>query len=573
MPLRIALEIDPDEHSRIMVRVGAKVLTRTYLARDEGAWWQSNVGEIAPEIGNREFAQEISDAVHARGMKVIAYLRHMSDHAMQTQHPDWVCKHPNGKPVLEPRGKKKTIFVLCMSSPYRDYLKTRILELAERGVDGIYFDCWHMPDVCACEYCRKAFREETGHDMDLKAAAGSPAYLEAVDFTNRTMVRTFKEWRAVVEARYPNVVFVIKSSRYAMYFSPHIDSQLLGISPVSGTEYHKPFGGRTGVMRNEPDFAEPAWDDQLALGWSIVRDCSNGRPPHLWIPFIREEQKSLCSAAAAVTYGCVAAMNVPIRDPEQDGAKWQPVFASTFAMGDKLSPYLKYARPIPWAVVHIGERSRNARLADAKQMWREVFSPVLGAYQVLKEAHMPWVTVSDQVLGEGLSPATKLLVLPWPDEFNEKQRATVARFEKAGGVVVRLNPKAGWHTKAKKGELMAGLSEIIQQKAPAPPIRITGPKAMHAMCYRRPDGKRVTVCLTNTWGWFRPMRKPNPRLNTGTPTPPCTGVTVTLDKALGTPKRVFETLSGKGLQSEVADQGGCVSVPDFQINACVVAEF
>ncbi|MEW6358776.1 MAG: hypothetical protein AB1696_20745 [Planctomycetota bacterium] len=570
-PLELLLRMTAEAHTRACRGLGANVLCRIFLNRDEGAWWPSKVGEVNPLIGDRDVAAEIVKVVHGDGMKVIAYFRHMSDNAMQTQHPDWVCKHPNGKPCLEPRGKKKTIYVICMNSPYRDYIRTRVVELAERGVDGIYFDCWHMPDICVCEYCKKAFRSETGRDMDPTAAVGSPGYMEAVAFVNRTMVRTFQDWRAAVGERHPNVLFVIKSSRYPMYYSPHISADLPAISPVSGTEYHKPFGDRTTAMKDEADFAEPAWDDQLALGWSVVRDCSAGRPPHMWIPFIRTERESLSSAAAAVTYGCVAAMNVPIRDPQEDGAKWKPVFASTFAMGDKVSPYLKHARPIPWAALHISERSRNARLADMKQMWREVFSPALGVCQALKEAHVPWVTVSDQALAEGLPTDTKVLILPWSDELTEKERTTVATFEKAGGVVVRLDPKAGWNTTAKKAELMKAMSETIGQKAPAPPIRITGPKAMHAVCYRRPDGKRLAICLTNTWGWFRPTREPDPKANASAPPPPCTSVTVTFDKSLGAPRRVVEAIAGADLKPE--NDGMSFRVPDFQINACVVAEF
>jgi hypothetical protein len=302
-------------------------------------------------------------------------------------------------------------------------------------------------------------------------------------------------------------------------------------------------------MADEPGFVEPAFDDQLALGWSIVRDCAGGRPPHVWTPFVRTEQAALYSAAAVATYGGVAAMNAGMRVPERDGEKWRTLYASTFAMGEKLSPHLAYARPIPWAVLHIGERSRNARLSDTKRMWREVFLPVLDAYRSLKEAHVPWVTISDADLERGLPTEAKVLVLPWPEELSEKQRSIVAAFEKAGGVVLRP-----------KGDM------------PQPPIRITGPKAMHAVCYRAGEGKRLTICLMNSYGWFRTTRKPNPRLNNGTAPPPCTGVAIELTKEMGSPKRVVEVLTGRELDLEATADGVRVTVPDFQINACVLVE-
>jgi len=327
-------------------------------------------------------------------------------------------------------------------------------------------------------------------------------------------------------------------------------------------------------MRQETDFAEPAFDHQVALGWSIVRDGSQGRPPLMWITSISSEEKALYSAAAAVTYGCIAAMNMHIRDLEADGARNAAIFSSSFAMGKNVSPYLAYARPIPWAGLHISERSRNARLADRKLMWREVFSPALGAYQVLKEAHLPWVTISDLRLSHALDPRTRLLVLPWPDELTEEQKCVAQEFERRGGHIVRLNPRAGWHAKTHKPGLMKQVASEIQRRGEEPPIKINGPRVMHAGCFEQHDEKRIVVSLANTWGWFRSTREPNPKLNEGTSQPcPCTNVTITFARTLGQPTRVLEVIRGRELPVEKTNDGWRVPVPLFQINACVVAEY
>jgi hypothetical protein len=572
--IELALRLTPEGHARVIRGIGAEVLTRIYLTRDEGAWWPSRVGEVHPLIGERDFAREISDAVHATGMKVIAYHRHMSDAAMQREHPDWVCRLPDGSPFLEPRGKTKTVFVLCLNSPYREYIKTRLVELADRGVDAIYFDNRHMPDVCTCTYCLEKYRRETGQDMNYQAPVGSPGYLRAVEFVNRSMVEAFLEWRAAVRARHPGVFFCVKSSQYPMFFSPHIDYHLLAVSDTSGTEFHKPFGHNPAVMRRQPDFAEPAFDDQVALGWSIVRDGSGGRPPLMWIPFIRSEEKSLYSAAAAVTYGCVASMNMHIRDLGKDAPHNAEIFRSTFEMGKRVSPYLAYARPIPWAALHVSERSRNARLADRVQMWREVFAPALGAFQVLKESHVPWVTLSDLALSKPLDPRTRVMVLPWPEELTGEQQDIVLQFESDGGDVIRLDPTAGWETTAKKPALMRKMARSIGERAGRPPIAVEGPPATHAVCYEQAAQDRLVVCLANTWGWFRSTREPNPRLNEGiSPPPACKDVTITFSQEFGKPRRVVEAVNRTELPAVNPADGWRVSVPIFQTAACVVAEY
>ncbi len=286
------------------------------------------------------------------------------------------------------------------------------------------------------------------------------------------------------------------------------------------------------------------------------------------------EEKALYSAAAAVTYGCVAAMNMRIRDLEADGPRNAEVFRSTFEMGRRVSPYLACARPIPWAALHISERSRNERLADRARMWREAFAPALGAFQVLKESHVPWVTLSDLALSKPLDSRTRVLVLPWPEELTDEQKDAVRQFESGGGCVIRVEPGAGWETGTNKPALMKQMARAIREQAARPPIAVEGPPAMHAVCYEQPGQNRLTVCLANTWGWFRSTREPNPQLNEGTsPPPPCAGVTLTVSHDLGSPQRFIEAVRGSELPFEKTAAGRRVSVPEFQISACVAAEY
>jgi hypothetical protein len=161
--------------------------------------------------------------------------------------------------------------------------------------------------------------------------------------------------------------------------------------------------------------------------------------------------------------------------------------------------------------------------------------------------------------------------LPWPDDLNAAQAESVARFEGNGGAVVRLDPSADWDLKSEKPALLKRAKREIRRAGP-PPLRIAGPPAMHAVCYRRHDGQGLTISLTNTWGWFRSTRDPNPALNEGTPPPPCGNVTIEIADELGTPKRVFEAVSGRELPIESTPGATRISIPDFQINACLAID-
>lgn len=575
--LETTLQLTPKGLAEADRSLGASVATHLIKTLGEGACWPTKAGTVNPLTGSRDLATEMVQAHHAAGVRLIGYYRHMCDDAMQAEHPDWICRDPDGKPVYEPRTSRikprPSVYVLCLNSPYREHVKTRLLELAERGLEAIYFDSWHIPPICTCEYCRKAFRQEMGHDMKPASPPGSPDYTEAVEFVNRSMVRAFTEWHQAVRAKYPRVFFAVSSSMYPVFASPHIDERLLAISDTSKTEFHKPFGGEPGFAKNEVDFAKPAFDDQLALGWSLVRDASGGRPPLMWVPFLASEKTATYSAAAAMTYGCIASLHGQLGRGETDMERNHSRFNSVFALGDRVSPHLAHARPLPLAAVHISEKARNARLGDPRRMWHEVFSPSLGACQILRESHVPWVVLTDGLLASGPAVETRLLILPWPDELTPPQRDAVAAWERGGGTVIRLDPKAGWGRQSLKPGLVQSLGRDVQQHASDWPIRINGPAPMHAMCFRRPGEKRYVICLANTWAWFHSSRDPEPGYAEQPEPPACEGVTIAFSSVLGRPRKVLNAVTSTNLDIDAVEGAARVRVPSFQVFACIVVEY
>jgi len=73
--LERTLEMTPEAEAQAVARLGAKVLTRIVLNRDEGAWWPSRVGETNPLIGDEDLLARIVAAVHGNGMCGLAIFR------------------------------------------------------------------------------------------------------------------------------------------------------------------------------------------------------------------------------------------------------------------------------------------------------------------------------------------------------------------------------------------------------------------------------------------------------------------------------------------------------------------
>lgn len=614
-PIDIAASAGAEIHAAIRA-VGATGLTRIVLNRDEGAWWPSAVGEVHELTEGRDLVKELIDDIHQRGMKCIGYFRYMSDMHIQTTHPGWVCRDHAGNAVREPRARRAKHFVgvICANSPYRDYIKTRLVELAERGIDMIYFDSWHMPSVCTCRFCKAVFEEQTGKPFPFatdipigspfpngggirddfetypvghapggnQTAQHTPEYLEVSAFVSRSLVSAFSEWRVAVTKVNPAIRFAVGSSLYPMFTGqPHMTDDFLAIADTSKTEFHKPFGGNLGPMAGVANFAAPTFDIQTALGWMWTRDSSEGRPPLMWIPFIRGEKEALYSSAAAYSYGCIASLHLKVYNRRTKGTvsvkELKGLFRSSFERGKLVSPWLAHTRPYPWAALHISETVRNARLDDKQALWRDVYAPVLGVFEALKEAHLPVVTVTDRHLSEGLAADSKILILPWPDALTDEQKTAVSRHEARGVTVIRLPETRSWHLADKKPGLKNKLVEQVRKTASPPLVRVTGPDRMHAVVLRGMSGKRLVVTLMNSWGWYRSHRQHAPdaptSIDNAREPDPVTECTISLDPALGEPTRVLEAVTGEELTLAPVKGVPQVAVPAFQINRCVVVEF
>jgi len=104
---------------------------------------------------------------------------------------DWVCRRPHhGKELNSPRRIQ-----LDLTGPYREVVLTRLLELAEMGADGFFFDSRHIHRLgCWGTALEAAWKAEKGEDappLPKPHEEPSPRYLEFLDFRARRIEETF----------------------------------------------------------------------------------------------------------------------------------------------------------------------------------------------------------------------------------------------------------------------------------------------------------------------------------------------------------------------------------------------
>jgi hypothetical protein len=295
----------------------------------------------------------------------------------------------------------------------------------------------------------------------------------------------------------------------------------------------------------------------------------------MWIPFTRTEPEALYSAAAAVSYGCVASIH-PWGLWERRSNSIRPaaaeIYKSSYAMGRRVSPHLASARPFRFALIHISEHSRNLRIADPRALWVELFAPILGAFETLKEEHLPVCTINDNQLEQGIPPETRLVILPRESDCTGAQRTVLRRFQSAGGVVLGLENDRGWHLEAEKPKRKQELAAKINAAVATPPMRARGPVAMHAVFFQNPPSRKTVVCFVNRFGWFRSQRDVSDADRQWTAPPPCRQVELEIADPQRSIVRAFEALTGKDLTVDYQNARATVRLPEFPVMACAVLE-
>ncbi len=574
---------------RLLHTIGFESIARHLKSGSEGAWWPSRVGAVIDEARERDFAREIIDEAHAHGCRIFVYHRHMEDAGVAREHPEWQARDGRGRTVTR-RGP-----MLCLNTPYADFVQTRLVELAERGADGFYFDEVHMvKPLCHCAACREGFARATGLAYPAGDNPADPAFARAVEYRNTVLEQVFRRWRAAIHRVNPAAVLLIGSNTYPAMHDRHTTHRLWRIADAMKSEFNLPVRtGNNRVFARDRSLALPEVDARLALAWTLNRDACDGRPPHVWAHGLPDAAHALFATAGLLAHGQVANL-----DQREDEIPDHERFRAAVELGARVGPALAGTRPLRWAAVHFSEHARDHHLPDESAAWREVLYPIYGAFTTLLRQRLPVGIVTDSQLEQGRLDGYRVLFLPAPSHLTAPMRAAVAAFERAGGRVVTQRPGWDWHRPGGgMAESGAALRAALGGVAEAAPVQaLGGPEKLQMVPHLSRDGRRATVALVNDFSWVRTGREepraakgqpaaPRPAGKTATapavrpgsgegenegvvgrvaagPPPPCTGVRLIVRLPVA-PGAAREVVSGAPLRPQAIPGGVAFDLPDF----------
>jgi len=379
--------------------LGARIATRHFKSVNESPTWPTEYDKSAADL-SRQLVKEGKQS----NIAYIAYYWMMSDEQVRIQNPEWVCKNRLSEPIKEFKG-----YDLDITSEYRKVVLGRLLDLAERGVVGYYFDYTHLPkNGCYGTELEARFRLTRKYKIALIDEK------EYISFQARQVEDVFRYWEKEVKQRYPNVTFVISTGPLAALTDPIITTRLAEISDLPKTEFSlaiRPTQSRY-VFEKNPDLPRPRDDIRIGLGWSILRDSADGRSPHVWFAGVKNTDEGEAFVWAVMAYGGIANLDIHESVILNTIKSTQKVdFRRLFNIGDTVGANLRGARMVKFGGVYFSEYARD-RAGSDKLAWQQALWPLNLGFQCFVDGGLPVMTLNDRQIDAGHLRGVKVLVTP-----------------------------------------------------------------------------------------------------------------------------------------------------------------
>lgn len=365
------------------------------------------------------------------GLVIMARIdTHAVHEEVAAKHPEWLSRDEDGAP--QEHWSAPGVWLTCPFGPYAtEFVPSIIAEILERyDVDAIFANRWAGEGRCFCDVCRTRFRDATGARIPTLPATSGDYSQEEIDYRDwwqRTLLGIARTWDEQIRDLRPGARFVPNSGGGALSAFDMAalagQSDILfadkqarsGLSPAFTSGRHakefravmgdKPVGGIFSMGIEEAH----RWKDSVQVGAEI----------RMWV--------------ASATANGVRAWFTKFGGTVHD-ARWLDVVKDIYTWQADHEQYLRNTRSI--ADVGLVYSQQSARVFDGTASEQTVQRPILGWYQSLIEARVPFDMVHDQLLDPESLARYRVLVLPNIVALSDVQANQLREFVARGGALI-----------------------------------------------------------------------------------------------------------------------------------------
>jgi hypothetical protein len=402
--------------------------------------YPTKVGQQHKGLKGRDILREITEGCHQEGIAVVVYVSLIFDRWAADNHEDWRMIMHNGVPF----GRGDRHGLSCPNSPYRDYVRAWVEEIASTyPFQGMRFDMTFWPGVCYCKHCAKRFTDEVGGEL--------PRKIDWLDERWVTFQRKREQWltefagvaTAAVRKHKPDASVEHQSSTVSAPWT-------FGISPS--------FPAQMDFLQG--DFYGDAWQGSFVR--KILEDLSPNRPVGFETSFsialqdhtaMKSEPLLECKASAALADHC-AFIFIDAIDPI--GTLNPLVYERMGRIFDRLMPYYSHlgGERVRDVAIYFSLESKfdfaaNGKMVGDGETTNDAHTTnVLNVTKRLISHHVPFGIISKKSLVK-LSEHN-VLILPNVCMMDQEEADAIRSYVRRGGCVLAT----GWTSVVdKRGKL------------------------------------------------------------------------------------------------------------------------
>ncbi len=379
-------------------------------------------------LGGADVFGEMVAGCRKLGMAVIARTDPHAIHAEAfAAHPEWAAVDRAGEPRRH--WAMPGAWVTCALGPYNFEFMTEVhREIMERyQVDAIFSNRWAGHGLCYCEHCRRNFWDFCKLELPVEETPANPRWLQYLQWRQARLLALCRRWDEAIRRLNPHACYIPNSGGGAL---SDLDMKQLGeMIPLPFADRQ----GRQGWMTPWSN-GKNAKEYRAAFGRKPVGGMfSVGlEGAQRWKDSVQSEAELRIWAAEGIANG-MRPWFVKFAATLHD-RRWLKVVEDLYTWHHANERFLRNEASL--ARVGLVYSQQTAARYGGKQAQQKVEDHILGMYQALVEARLPFEMVHDQLLdAEALRPF-KTLILPNIAALSEAQCEQIRCFVQAGGGLV-----------------------------------------------------------------------------------------------------------------------------------------
>lgn len=370
----------------------------------------------------------LSEGCRRLGMNVIARTDpHAARQDVCDAHPDWIA--------VDAEGQKRRhwampgAWVTCALGPYNFEFMTEVhREIVKLyRIDGVFSNRWAGSGMCYCEHCRRNFRKAYGMDLPRTTDPQDPARRNYLLWHQQRLFELWRLWDGEIRALNPAARFIANSGGGAL---SALDMKTVGeLSDIlfADRQARRGLAAPWANGKNAKEYRATLGRKPIGGIFSVGVE-----EPYRWKDSVQSEAELRIWVADGIANGLrpwFAKFSGTLHD-----RRWLRVVEAIYDRHYRAERYLRNEAPL--ARVALVYSQQTAAFYGGPRAGQKVEDHILGMYQALIEARVPFEMVHDHLLDGEHVDQFKLLILPNIAALSDAQCDQLRRYMQKGGSLV-----------------------------------------------------------------------------------------------------------------------------------------